>query len=92
MNYKKCLYFVEGPCEKQLIDVLNKHHPYIALTAFSFFHHSFLSAELTARTTETSSQNRTDYIDENGLITFAEDKGYASVVKTLDSDGHVMQS
>lgn len=28
MNYKKCLYFVEGACEKQLIDVLNKQHPY----------------------------------------------------------------
>ena len=28
MNYKKCLYFVEGPCEKQLIDALNKQRPY----------------------------------------------------------------
>ena len=28
MNYKKCVYFVEGPCEKQLIDVLNKLRPY----------------------------------------------------------------
>ena len=28
MNYKKCVYFVEGPCEKQLIEVLNKQHPY----------------------------------------------------------------
>ena len=22
MNYKRCVYFVEGPCEKQLIDAL----------------------------------------------------------------------
>lgn len=29
MNYRKCVYFVEGPCEKQLIEVLNKQHPYL---------------------------------------------------------------
>lgn len=28
MNYKKCVYFVEGPCEKQFLEVLNKLHPY----------------------------------------------------------------
>ena len=28
MIFKKCVYFVEGPCEKQLIDALNKEPPY----------------------------------------------------------------
>ena len=28
MNYKRCRYFVEGPCEKQFIEALNKIQPY----------------------------------------------------------------
>ncbi|MBQ9211684.1 MAG: hypothetical protein IJ153_11285 [Clostridia bacterium] len=28
MNYKRCLYFVEGPCEKQFIEALNRIQPY----------------------------------------------------------------
>ena len=29
MTFKKCIYFVEGPCEKNLIDALNKIEPYL---------------------------------------------------------------
>lgn len=29
MIFKKCVYFVEGPCEKQLIEALNKETPYL---------------------------------------------------------------
>ena len=29
MNYKKCVYFVEGPCEEKLINALNKVQPYL---------------------------------------------------------------
>ena len=28
MNYKKCVYFVEGPCEAQFIEALNKVEPF----------------------------------------------------------------
>ena len=47
------------------------------------------SVELTVRTSETDKQIRADYIDSSGRITFAGDKGYASVVKKIE-DGHVV--
>jgi hypothetical protein len=41
----------------------------------------YYSTELTAKTTTYTSSTRTDYI-RNNTITFAADKGYATVIKT----------
>jgi len=65
---------------------------FILLAVFSvgqLFYRTSLSTELSTQTTETSSRSRTDYIDPQGRITFAADRGYATVVKELD-DGHVV--
>ncbi len=50
-------------------------------------HHN--SSELETRTTKNGSVTRTDYINSFGEISFAEDKGYASVLKTY-RDGQVV--
>lgn len=42
------------------------------------------SAELSENTTEDNHIKRTDYVDESGQVTFAADKGYATVVRTRD--------
>ena len=47
------------------------------------------SAELTTRTTVTPTQSRTDYMDSSGRVAFASDKGYATVLKTIE-DGRVL--
>ena len=31
MKYKKCVYFVEGPCEKRFVDALNKEQPFLLM-------------------------------------------------------------
>ena len=38
MSYKKCVYFVEGPCERQLIDALNKQQPYRLIPGRVYVH------------------------------------------------------
>ncbi len=58
------------------------------------------STELNTKTSEYSSQIRIDYVDDHDRITFASDKGYATVIKTykdekllleeyFDEDGHI---
>ena len=44
------------------------------------------SEALTVEKTETENQIRQDYVDSDGRITFASDKGYASVLETKVSD------
>ena len=44
------------------------------------------SKALTIEKTETENQIRQDYVDSSGRITFASDKGYASVIETKLSD------
>lgn len=38
---------------------------------------------LTQRTTKEGDKERTDYLDENGKITVAADRGYATIIKTI---------
>lgn len=49
------------------------------------------SNELKQRTTKDENIIRVDYVDENGIVTFASDKRYATVVKTLDENENVVQ-
>ncbi len=48
------------------------------------------STELTAVESKEGNQRRLDYVDENGAITFAADKKYATLLETLDPDGNVV--
>jgi len=61
------------------------------LSVGQLFYRTSFSTELSTQTTETSSRSRTDYIDPQGHITFAADKGYATVVKELDGGQVVLE-
>ena len=56
----------------------------ILFTISSLFYKTYNSSELSTQTKATSNQSRTDYIDQRGQITFAADKGYATVVKDIE--------
>lgn len=49
------------------------------------------SSELIAQKTELENQIRTDFIDSTGKITYAEDKGYASVLKTYENKHVILE-
>lgn len=49
------------------------------------------SSQLTQETVETDHQTRTDFIDEKGHVTFASDKGYATVIKTYEGKNVVLE-
>lgn len=49
------------------------------------------SKELKQKKTKDGNILRVDYVDENGTVTYASDKHYATVVKTLDENGNVVQ-
>ena len=58
------------------------------LTFFSSFRR-YNSSDLSIKTTKSANQIRNDFINDKGSITFAEDKGYATVIKTY-IDGKVV--
>lgn len=49
------------------------------------------SVFLTAEETENENQIRTDYVDENGQITFASNLRYATIIKTLKNGNVVLE-
>ncbi len=49
------------------------------------------SSQLKQETVTTDHQTRTNYIDEEGHITFASDKGYATVMKTYEGKSVVLE-
>ena len=61
----------------------------LIIIPFSFYQNHKLSSELKTKKTKLENQIRTDYIDASGKIAYAEDKGYASVLKTYE-DEHVV--
>lgn len=48
------------------------------------------SKQLKQKKTKDGNNIRVDYVDENGTVTYASDKNYATVVKTLDENGNVV--
>lgn len=63
----------------------------IAVTAVSIFMpEPPKAADLEEVTTESESERRTDFVDANGNIAFAADRGFATVVQTLE-DGRVVK-
>ena len=49
------------------------------------------SSQLKQETVTTDHRTRTDYIDEKGHVTYASDKGYATVIKTYDGNNVVLE-
>lgn len=49
------------------------------------------SSQLTQETVSTDHQTRTDYLEEEGRIAFASDKGYATVIKTYEGKNVVLE-
>ena len=47
-----------------------------------------LSPHLTARSENTETGTRIDYVNSRGVLTVALDKNYATIIKTLDQDGN----
>ena len=90
MNYKRCRYFVEGPCEKQFIEALNKIQPYRLLPgrvdAYNIIHdliprtviQSIVPGTMVVFVFDTDVK-KTDALKMN----IEHVKQYASVVKTL---------
>ena len=61
----------------------------LIITPTFFYQNHKHSSELKTKKTKLENQIRTDYIDASGKIAYAEDKGYASVLKTYE-DEHVV--
>ena len=54
-----------------------------------FYQNEKISSELETRTINTETETRTDFVNSSGIVTFAEDKGYASVIK-IYNDGQIV--
>ena len=68
---------------------------FVAFTIFTFLvlftGRGKNSSQLKQETVTADQQTRTDYIDEKGHITFASDKGYATVIKTYEGKNVVLE-